>query len=500
MKWLRFALIAFLLAGIAGVSPALAQGSVPRFESGACRFQESPEFIEGKNLRCGYLAVPEDRSRPNGPTIRLAVAVFQPKTATASDPVFFLSGGPGDPLLSAIGPILTSSRIQMFFGDHPLVLLDQRGTGYSQPFLGCTEYDDLVYKALNIVDSVKLGKLSMAAARQCHAHLANLNINVDAYNTIEDAADVDALRTALGYKQIDLYGVSYGTRLAETVMRLYPSGVRSVVLDSVVPLQEDLYTGGFAAMAHAFQVLFSGCAADAACNSEYPHLSGVFTQTARKLNARPIRVQVIDPNTGAPFTVTFNGVRFGSLVFNAQYAAPLIPLLPKLIWKVSKGKHGLLKQIAADFLFPRPGESAGMFLSVVCSEDAPFVNADQLTAARNLLPAPLRTSTSGSLLHDPDPCQAWNVPAAPAAQKQPLSSTIPTLILDGEYDPITPPSNGELAQATLPNSYRFVFPAMGHAVLFSDSCPEAMVSGFFNHPQQKPDDFCISGMAEPKFE
>ena len=129
MRWIRLALVALLLLVFAGAAPTSAQSSVPRFEPGACPFLENPGFVEGKNLRCGYLVVPENRGAANGRTIRLAVAIFRPKTVKGQDPVFFLSGGPGDPLLSVMGLAISRSNAAVVMGGHPIVLLDQRGTG-----------------------------------------------------------------------------------------------------------------------------------------------------------------------------------------------------------------------------------------------------------------------------------------------------------------------------------------------------------------------------------
>lgn len=500
MRWIRLALVALLLLVFAGAAPTSAQSSVPRFEPGACPFLENPGFVEGKNLRCGYLVVPENRGAANGRTIRLAVAIFRPKTVKGQDPVFFLSGGPGDPLLSVMGLAISRSNAAVVMGDHPLVLLDQRGTGYSQPFLGCSEQTDAAYQLLNSVDRARQVRIVTAALRACHDRLVGEGIDLSAYSTIEDAADVNDLRLALGYKQIDLYGLSYGTRLAETVMRLYPEGIRSVVLDSVVPLQENLELGGPAAMAHAYQVLFAGCAGDSTCSHDYPHLSAVFDRTIQRLDDHPIHIQVGEASTNVRFKVAFNGPRFAALVFGLQYSAAMIPMLPNLIWQVDHGKYGLLSTLAGYVSFPHRGEGDGMRQSVFCGEDVAFVTPDQIAAAQQPLPAPLRADALPGIAGDPNACKIWNVSPVPAAQKQPLSSTIPTLILDGEYDPITPPSNGELAQATLPNSYRFVYPGVGHWVRWVAACPNSMVNAFFDHPDQKPDDACIASMSEPGFQ
>jgi len=318
--------------------------------------------------------------------------------------------------------------------------------------------------------------------------------------TVEDAADVNDLRIALGYKQIDLYGISYGTRLAETVMRLYPEGIRSVVLDSVVPLPESLYTAIPAAMAHAFRVLFEGCARDATCDANYPNLRSAFDQAVKRLDAKPVHIKALDARTNESFKVAINGSLFASLVFGAQYDSSLIAGLPQLIWRVAHGKYGLLARMAGYLTFPQTGESDGMQRSVFCGEDAPYATVDAIAVSVKMLPARLQSDSLTSTRDGLDACKVWNVSAVPDAQKQPLRSAIPTLILDGEYDPVTPPSNGAEAQATLSNSFRFVYPGVGHGVRYSAPCANSMVNAFFDHPEQKPDDACISSMSEPAFQ
>jgi pimeloyl-ACP methyl ester carboxylesterase len=199
------------------------------FQQAPCPFTLGQGLVEGKDVRCGFVVVPEDRSQPKSPTIRLAVAIFKTSSPhPAPDPVLVLGGGPGDALLEKAGPTYTAGNLP---SNRDLILLDQRGAGYSQP-------------------SLKYGYPSM-----------NAGLNLNAFTTLESAADVHDLIRALGYRQVNLDGVSYGTRLALTLMRLFPADLRSVVLDSVLPPQVNAFTSRPPAAARAFAVLFHGCAA-----------------------------------------------------------------------------------------------------------------------------------------------------------------------------------------------------------------------------------------------
>ena len=194
------------------------------FQTTSCPFKLAAGVVEGKDVRCGYLTVPADHSRPQGTTIRLAVAIFKASYSNpAPDPVVDLQGGPGTQLLATIGPVLTPTNLPHFqLGDRDLILLDQRGVGYSQPSLGCQASETLL---------------------ACHDRLVRQGINLNDYNTIQNAEDVHDLVHALGYHQVTLWGISYGTRLALTVMRLFSADIRSVVLDSTSPPQVNIDTG-----------------------------------------------------------------------------------------------------------------------------------------------------------------------------------------------------------------------------------------------------------------
>jgi len=467
-------------------TPAPAAVPVSHFHYAACPFEPGSGIVEGKQLRCGYLTVPEDASQPKGKTIQLAVAIFKaPGTATPADPLIYLSGGPGGGLLDDVGVFIDSSNLQDFTMGHDLILLDQRGTGYSRPALDCPELDPLSnYPGGPVLAGV-----------DCHDRLLKAGINVQAYTTIADATDIHDLIHALGYRQADLYGVSYGTRLALTVMRLFPSDIRSVILDSTVPTQLNAFTQEPFDLQHALDVLFHGCAISPSCNAEYPHLDSVFYALVARLNAQPEVVTV----RGAG-TLLLDGDNFAQIIFSAMYDTPAIPLLPQLITQVNKGDYHSLSDLASVISFgPSNGISDGMYYAVECGEDIGFVTESELDKAITVLRPQLRSGFQSRLLGQLTICQDWHQRLVPAAQKQPVVSSIPTLILSGEYDPITPPSNGRLAAQTLSHNYFFLFPATGHGVFATNVCPDTIMIAFLQQPTAQPDASCIAAMQEPAF-
>ena len=487
--------------------------SEARFDKGGCQFALGAGFVEGKNVTCGYVTVPADHAQPNGGKIRLAVAIFQnPSARRAPDPVIFLQGGPGGRVIQDFAPAIVTSAspgngqisLPDQFGNHDLIMVDQRGTGYSQPSLQCPEVVNLQYQTDVSLTAQQQADEQNQQLDVSHKRLAAAGVNFNDYTTLSDAADIHDLIGALGYKQVDLYGVSYGTRLALEIMRSYPQGVRSVVLDSTVPAQSHLLLSVPSSTARVFNVLFQGCASDPTCNATYPHLDTTFYSLVTQLNAQPVTFQTTDFNTNKQYTVLFNGDALVNVFFNAFYATPYIPYLPEMIHEASQGTYTHLVTLLYGALQFDDSVSWGDYYSVECAEDVAHVTAAQVTAAAQAYPAAIRQDQLIGLVAELPGCQAWGVTPAPASEAQAVSSAIPTIILEGEYDPITPPANGALAAQTLSTSYQFQFPGTGHGAFLSTftpgNCPATIVNAFWTNPTTKPDGGCTATMPEPQFQ
>jgi pimeloyl-ACP methyl ester carboxylesterase len=466
-----------------------------------CPFKVDASIKEGKDVICTSITVHETPSDPKSQVIKLPVATFKSHAAKpASDPVIYLTGGPGGALLDNFAPYITSQNYQDWVGDRDLVLFDQRGTGYATPSLQCSETVkltiDTIDQSLTAEQSVQLEN---RAIQQCHDRLAQQGINLSAYTTLNNAADVQSLISALGFKQVNLYGVSYGTRLALEVLRSYPQHVRSVVLDSTFPPQENSFTDVSNSIARVFRVFFDGCASDSTCNQEYPNLEQTFYTLVDQLNASPIKVNAPDPYNNKAYSALINGTALASTLFQSLYVTSLIPNLPAIITQVQQGNTTLFGRIFGIFTFDT-SLSQGMYESVTCSEDAPFTTADAITQSGQILPDPVRSDLVTSFQGNLAACGIWNVKSVNPAAKNAVTSDIPTLILKGEYDPITPPANGDLAAKTLSHSYAFQFPGTGHGVYTTNACPDSIVHAFYDAPTTKPDSTCIAKMTEPQFQ
>ncbi len=473
--------------------------AVPQFEPTSCPFTPARGHEEGRTLVCGYVTVSEVHTGPAGRTIRLAVAVFKARRGEGVPPLFWLDGGPGGYSLDGIAAQLTPALAAALAGDRDLVVFDQRGVGYSQPSLTCTELLDLKHATLNRrLSRAEDAELGRQAVQACHDRLVAAGVNLAAYTSAESAADVDDLRRALGYGQINLYGVSYGTRLALTVMRDFPHILRAVVLDSPVPLQANLYADVYSSAQRAFDLLFQRCAADAGCNAAYPNLEDEFYALVRRLNAAPVAVPFIHPRTRAMYTYLLTGDRLVSALFQMLYYGSIIPDLPRTITALRDGDPEPFVRHYRDLLF-YDQLSQGMYLSVQCGEEARFTTEAQVQqAARGVRPE--IGAQQGEGVGDDwflRACGLWGARPAAPVENEPVTSAVPTLVLAGEFDPITPPAYAEEAARTLRNAYLFVFPGLGHGPGQSHPCPLLLLRAFLQGPSQRPQHACLGAMDGP---
>ncbi|MCA9918028.1 MAG: alpha/beta fold hydrolase [Anaerolineales bacterium] len=470
----------------------------PTFAYTTCEFG-----IPGnRDVRCGYLTVPENRDDvANGRTVQLHVAIFASDSANpAPDPVVYLEGGPGGDALELV-PLTFNDQFASFLADRDFIIFDQRGTGYSEPSLACPELIDLTLDTLDDDLTTEEGEaLYLDAVAACRARLVDEGVDLTAYNSAENAADVADLRVALGYEAWNLYGISYGTRLAQTVMRDHPEGIRSVILDSTYPLAANLQLETAVNAERAFTVFFAGCAADPACNAAYPNLDEVFAQLVSDLNDNPITIEVYNLSDRQNYDALINGDFLVSVLFNGLYSVELTKIMPKLIYDVRDGRTTDLNALVSTLLYQQQFFSQGMQLSVQCNEEVSFS-----------VPGETMPSTAYPYLNDIFEggsvtgqfgfavCDLWQSGEADPIENMLVNSNLPTLILAGEYDPITPPSWGQDVSEGLSDFYYFEFPGIGHGASVSADCPLEITQAFLNDPTTEPDASCIAAMAGPSF-
>ncbi|MFN2285497.1 MAG: alpha/beta fold hydrolase [Anaerolineae bacterium] len=474
----------------------------PSFEQTHCPF----DVPIGAQVDCGVVIVREDRegTDPND-VIRLAVAVYHSTSDNPQpDPVIFLQGGPGSGAVEDI-VLAYDSFIAPILAERDLIVFDQRGTGLSQPLLDCPEYSRLVERQLR--QGFFIGDEDTAqytdALLACRDRLTRRGADLAAYTSAASAADVNDIVTVLGYEQVNLYGASYGTRLAQTVMRDFPGIVRSAVLDSALPLEIDIYNEQAAKTDYALNKLFAGCAANPGCNAAYPNLERMYYDLVAQLDAEPVSVWGVMASDGRTFNVDVNGVELTSAVFFAMYATDLIPMAPQMINDVRLGDYTWLRIFLAAPMNLSDGLSLGMMLSVNCHEEIFATTPEEIDAANDAYPNTAvfgKSALFGSAEEHYALCETWGAAPFDPREIEPVTSPIPALILVGEYDPATPPSFGLQVAENLPNSYFFEFPGRGHTSSVGvRACPFEMALAFLTDPTTTPDSTCIADMTEPDF-
>lgn len=499
-----FFILSSVLVTVGGVGgfdettpPASAQTdlSTPRFEPSDCPFEPPRRYPD---VACGYLIVPEDRTRPDSPTIRIAVAVYK-STADdpAPDPLIYLDGGPGAYTLEPVGRY-GYDIFADYLATRDVILFDQRGIGYSEPSLDCYEVIEARWSSLE-GPTVQGTLLENDALLACRDRLIAQGVDLSAYNSRENAADVVDLMTVLGYPSWNLLGGSYGTRLALTILRDYPDGVRSVILDAAYPPQVDaFYFTNAINFERAMTAVFAACAADESCDAAYPNLTKVFFKVIDLYNAAPITLDLYNRARDVEQTITVDGVRLLWLLRGLFYQTDTIQYLPDTIYELRAGDEETLRYMAAGLMNDNSQFSEGMHYAIACNEDVTFVSAEsllQLEAATD----PRLWSGLVEAIDMQAFCEAW-LPNEPAPRENfAVKSEVPTLVLAGEYDPVTPPAWGTLAAETLPNSYVFEFPGLSHGVVMWNRCADTIALSFLGDPSTAPDARCIERLRATEF-
>lgn len=503
-RLLRGGLGLFLLLGawFGAARPASAQGSVPRLEEVPCPFPVTPAELASGQVQCGALIVPENRADPDSRLIGLAVVILRPADGSSQpDPIVYLSGGPGGSILSNLSAGGVSFFQPMLGLGRDLVLFDQRGVGFSQPRLACPGYQQLFLELLDweqggrLLTEDVMGTMFRDEAAACLDDLST-QADLTAYNSAANAADVADLRDALGYGRLNLWGISYGSRLALTVLRDYPGIVRSAILDSVYPPEADLYVQGPANADRAFTALFEGCAADPACHAAYPDLRTVFFQAVKRLDDLPAIITTRELGAAQGYTMLLDGGRLVDFVFYGLYITDLLPLLPSIIYEAAAEDFETIAELyLAVHLISNI--NMGMYYAVQCHDEAPFSSLDAFQSALDAYPElATRYRLEQSVL---SVCNVVDVGTADPLENQPVTSDVPVLLLSGEYDPITPPDWAAQAAQTLAKGYHYTFPGVGHGVYSAGACPRAMMAAFLVNPLVPPGSSCIAGMGPPRW-
>ncbi len=438
----------------------------------------------GSRGLCGTVTVFEDRAAGTGRTIDLNVFVLPARNSRKKlpDPIFFLHGGPGGAATDA-APLFDGSPLRE---RRDIVLVDQRGTGESNP-LECPigDLDDAIRE---------LGSFAFADVEGCRDRLQK-SADLALYTTPIAMDDLDDVRRAFGADKINLIGGSYGTRAALVYMRRHGEHVRSAILRGVYPPARNLPTN-FArdSQAALFDVL-DDCAANGKCDAAYPDLRGQFDRVLKKLERQPTSATVTSPISGTEKRIPIDRDTFVAMLHYLLYIPSSASQIPSFIAAADDGDFEPALRSVSQFVAALAGQlSMGMFMSVVCAEDVPFYADDEivLTSTNTLL-----GETMSRSIHDA--CRHWPQGKVPEGYKDAVRSPVPTLLISGEVDPVTPPHMAAKVAETLPNSLHVIAPNGSHAPMYP-GCTAELVESFLDSASVKGlDPSCALRYDRPAF-
>jgi pimeloyl-ACP methyl ester carboxylesterase len=457
---------ALLAAALHGVSAAAAAPTRPCHLPGV----EEP-------LRCLTLKVPLEYAHPSGASIALHVAVAPAfREAGRGDPLFVLAGGPGQ-AGSDVLP-LVNNAFRRIRATRDIVFIDQRGTGLSG------KLDCETTPAQETMTEQQLEQELLAC-------IGRLKTNFGAYGTAAAAADIDSVRQALGYQQINVWGGSYGTRLGQAYARAYPARVRSLMLDGVAAPDQVIPAGGRDGQG-ALDALFRQCAQEAGCKRAFPQVRQEFEALSARIAAGKVIVSIADPRTSLPISLPMTSARFLATVHSILYSPVDSRRLPFLIHSAAQGRWEPFmarRNVAADF-GAEGGGAMLLHLAVICGEDLPRLTPTLRAEDAAALTAPM-------LERLPALCQAIKV--APVTASAPTPIAAPTLMLSGALDPVTPPRRAEAAGKFMRRAQHLVVASAGHGIS-QLGCAPRLLREFIDQPDRPVMAKCLEEIPIPGFQ
>ena len=475
--------------------PALVIGLV--LISAACRGVPATAFLSRCDIpgvretaNCGTYEVWENRARNAGRRIRLKVVVLPAlESPRERDALTFLAGGPGD-AATTMAPYL-AREFAALRRHRDILLVDQRGTGGSHA-LECDLYPGTDAQTA-------LGAFFPAQrVRACRGMLEK-HADLRMYTTTPAIDDLDEVRGALGYDRLNVFGMSYGTRAALEFARRHPASVRTIVLQGVASTVDPMPLHFPQYAQQAIERVFADCEADAACRAAFPDLHARLRAIVARAAAGPIPVDILDPATGDTVHVRLSRDLLGEALRYLMYQSSSALFVPVLVNQAAGGDFAPLAEFALGSrrnVVDSAGQ--GLYLSVTCSEDLPFVSED---AAERV--------AAGTFLGDyryqqqRAACEAWTRGPIPEDYRQPVRAETPALLFSGTWDPVTPDSSAAQVAATLPRSLSVVIPAGGHGydgLEGARACVAAIATQFVERGDPAGvDTSCVERVRRPAF-
>jgi pimeloyl-ACP methyl ester carboxylesterase len=424
-------------------------------------FNKNNTDLDKENIKYYYLSVPENYENPEGKKIELAVAVIHSIKET-NNPVLFVQGGPGGSTISTIG----------YWLEHPLreksdiILTDLRGTGFSKPTL-CPDLGKKFFEVLSKNQNKQQDEANkVKLAIECQQDLINRGIDINAYNSLSVAKDLNTLKRLLKVEKWNVYGVSFGTFISQQYARIFPNDVKSLILDSSIPEIENYYTQNTSNYTNSLNTLFRYCKNDSLCNKKYPDLQEKYYSVIENLEKDPITVPV-DKTTLPSGKFTYNAEDFKIAIHQSLYQRKLIEILPLIIYEFSKRNEKSLSALVSAFAGALSLDY-GVYYCFTCNEVIPKNNISEFTKDAlkdNRIKGGLSFYES-----DFSVCSAWNQKgkADTTILNTTTNNSFQTIVFSGEFDPIIPASASLLTTKKYNNCLYVPFALQGHCPGFSE--------------------------------
>jgi pimeloyl-ACP methyl ester carboxylesterase len=469
----RLLLITTLILFFQQVTIAQQKGYIPKIEPCDCAFKVDSNL----KTRCAYLIVPENRQKPNGKTIKLPfIYVESGNPNKRKDPVLYTGGGPGASSLRSV----RGSYRRALLKNRDYIAFEQRGTQFALPCLECGVVDEAVKTAyrknLNI-DSMVLEGVKMRRKR-----LLADGIDLSAYNTEESAADIEDLRRALKIDSLNLMGISYSGGLMMTVLKNYPQGVRSLILDSPLPEFINIDEEELINFNEALDQVFLSCQRDSLDKEKYANLRAAFREYLTSIGRKKFTISYREKNNGEDEVIHYSRNELISVVKNALEDYPRIKDVPFIITELIKGNHQLYIKALLDGVFSGNSYTSAMRLSVYCSDKMAYARPSIIAQQEEIYPY-----MAGFHVNDVygPLCDCWKVPAINASVKMPFYSNVPVLLGAGGFDDACRPVYNDMIHHYMPNSQRLLFVKRPHAPLLNSRAGDPFISQFLDHPYKK---------------
>ncbi len=458
------------------------------FVSGECI--EDIDIPSDRAYECGVVTVPlyADNRAPG--VIELPVMIIRSETPNSNLPLYLLQGGPGGDTIETFSYTITK-KDSVLPRDRDLIFFEQRGTTLSKPSLNCPEIHD--NDIANLDKDMSISEANALYAKAWRACLTRLNgegIDIAAFNSLANADDVAAIAKMFGHTNIDLYGVSYGSLLAQHVVERHPALIHAVILDGVVPKDREPNLEYQVSKNNAFTNMFADCAADQACNAYYPNLQQTYVKLYNTLEATPLTLELVDNNTDTTHTARIDGESLESILFQLHYDSELVTYLPMLITQIANEKYEVFKMLASVNAFTDT-ISEGMYNTTMCSEETLPQVTDILMPSNPIIPVAPDMPASDVQWYA-ETCAAAAVPHLDTNVNTAFATDTPTLLLSGRYDPITPASMGDTVAAGLANATHVVIPNAAHGAFVDNACAAEIGMRFLDNPTATLDTQCVA--------